>query len=296
MRSVRMPSVARGDGLGAAMEQGANVHGGTGSPTPGRAHGRMGGRRVLVIGAGQEDYGLAPDEVSMGNGRAACLRVAAEGAAVACADLHLDRAAETAAMVADAGGTAHAFAVDATDESAMAAMFAEAAAALGGLDGVVVNVGTGGPMWLSGTSAAAWDRTFALNARAHFLGCKFAMEHVADDGAIVLISSVASLTPGSRMPAYDSSKAALAGLVRHTAFEGRRRRVRANVVVPGLIDTPMGRIATRNRPSRTAGELPLGRQGTAWDVANAVLFLLSSEASYVNGQLLAVDGGLSTIH
>jgi NAD(P)-dependent dehydrogenase (short-subunit alcohol dehydrogenase family) len=103
------------------------------------------------------------------------------------------------------------------------------------------------------------------------------------------------MKPGSRMPAYDSSKAALAGLCRHAAFEGRRRRVRVNVVVPGLIDTPMGRIATRNRPSRTAGQLPLGRQGTAWDIANGVLYLLSSEASYVTGQLLAIDGGLTTI-
>ncbi|MEQ1699357.1 MAG: SDR family oxidoreductase, partial [Ilumatobacteraceae bacterium] len=154
----------------------------------------------------------------------------------------------------------------------------------------------GGPAWRANTSAAAWDRTFALNARAHFLGCKLGLQHLDDDGAIVLISSVASLKPGSRMPAYDSSKAALAGLCRHSAFEGRRRRVRTNVVVPGLIDTPMGREATRNRPNRTAGQLPLGRQGTAWDIANGVLYLMSHEASYVNGQLLAIDGGLTTIH
>lgn len=112
---------------------------------------------------------------------------------------------------------------------------------------------------------------------------------------MVLVSSVASMKPGSRIPAYDSSKAALAGLCRHAAFEGRRRRVRVNVVVPGLIDTPMGRFATRNRPGRTAGQLPLGRQGTAWDIANGVLYLLSNEASYVNGQQLVIDGGLTAI-
>jgi NAD(P)-dependent dehydrogenase (short-subunit alcohol dehydrogenase family) len=255
----------------------------------------MAGRRVLVIGAGQETYGLPPEEVSLGNGRAACLRLAAEGAAIACADLNLDRAQETAAQIGDAGGVGTAFAVDATDEESMTALFDAAVADMGGVDGVLVNVGMGGPAWLSGTSAAAWDRTFALNARAHFLGCKLALQHLDDDGSVVLISSVASMKPGSRMPAYDSSKAALAGLCRHAAFEGRRRRVRVNVVVPGLIDTPMGRIATRNRPSRTAGQLPLGRQGTAWDIANGVLYLLSSEASYVTGQLLAIDGGLTTI-
>lgn len=260
-----------------------------------RADGRMSGRRVLVIGAGQETYGLPPEEVSMGNGRAACLRMAEEGATVACADLHLDRAEDTAAQIIAAGGMAWAFMVDATDEASMTALFDVATAVLGGLDGVLVNVGTGGPQWLSGTSAAAWDRTFALNARAHFLGCKLALQHLDDDGSIVLVSSVASLKPGSRMPAYDSSKAALAGLCRHAAFEGRRRRVRVNVVVPGLIDTPMGRIATRDRPNRTAGSLPLGRQGTAWDIANGVLYLLSKEAGYVNGQLLAIDGGLTTL-
>ncbi len=259
------------------------------------AAGRMAGRRVLVIGAGQESYGLPEEEVSLGNGRAACLRMAQEGAVVACADLHLDRADETAALITAAGGQAHAFAVDATDEAAMTALFDSAVAALGGLDGVLVNVGMGGPAWLSGTSAESWDRTFALNARAHFLGCKLSLQHLDDDGSVVLVSSVASMKPGSRIPAYDSSKAALAGLCRHAAFEGRRRRVRVNVVVPGLIDTPMGRIATRNRPNRTAGQLPLGRQGTAWDIANGVLYLMSNEASYVNGQQLVIDGGLTTI-
>jgi NAD(P)-dependent dehydrogenase (short-subunit alcohol dehydrogenase family) len=256
----------------------------------------MAGRRVLVIGAGQEHYDLPPEDVTMGNGRAACVRMAQEGADVACADLHLDRAQETAAQITAEGGVAHAFAVDATDETSMTELFAAVTAAMGGLDGLLVNVGMGGPMWLSGTSAAAWDRTFALNTRAHFLGCKLGLEHLADDGAIVLVSSVASMKPGSRMPAYDSSKSALAGLCRHSAFEGRRRRVRTNVVVPGLIDTPMGRMATRGRPSRTSGQLPLGRQGTAWDIANGVLYLMSHEASYVNGQLLAIDGGLTTIH
>ena len=260
-----------------------------------KADGRMAGRRVLVIGAGQETYGLPPEEVTIGNGRAACVRMAQEGAVVACADLHLERAEETAEQIRSDGGQAFALAVDATDETSMTEAFAAAVVQLGGLDGVLVNVGTGGGMWLSGTSAASWDRTFALNTRAHFLGCKLALQHLDDDGAVVLVSSVASLKPGSRMPAYDSSKAALAGLCRHAAFEGRRRRVRVNVVVPGLIDTPMGRQATRNRPSRTAGELPLGRQGTAWDVANGVLFLMSNEASYITGQQLAIDGGLSTI-
>ena len=97
------------------------------------------------------------------------------------------------------------------------------------------------------------------------------------------------------MPAYDASKAGLAGLCRHVAFEAARRGVRANLVVPGLIDTPLGRLATAGRPGRARTPVPLGRQGTAWEVAYATVFLLSPEASYLTGQSLVVDGGLSSI-
>jgi NAD(P)-dependent dehydrogenase (short-subunit alcohol dehydrogenase family) len=95
------------------------------------------------------------------------------------------------------------------------------------------------------------------------------------------------------MPAYDSSKAGLIGLCRHVALEGSRRTIRANVIAPGLIDTPLGRGASRGRPSREKTPVPLRRQGTAWEVAYPTIFLLSDEASYITGQTLAVDGGLT---
>ena len=104
---------------------------------------------------------------------------------------------------------------------------------------------------------------------------------------------LAGLQPGSRLPAYDASKAGLIGLSKHVALEGARQGVRSNVVAPGLIDTPLGRAATRGRPARGRTPVPLGRQGTAWEVAAATLFLLSDDSSYMTGAELAIDGGAS---
>jgi NAD(P)-dependent dehydrogenase (short-subunit alcohol dehydrogenase family) len=164
-----------------------------------------------------------------------------------------------------------------------------------GLDGIVLNVGIGMGGGLLGTTAADWDTTFAVNLRGHFLVTRAALPRLEQGGSIVFISSVAGLMPGSRLPAYDSSKAGIIGLCRHVALEGARRGVRANVIAPGLIDTPLGRVASAGRPSRERTPVPLGRQGTAWEVAAATVFLLSDDASYITGQTLAVDGGLTLI-
>ena len=254
---------------------------------PGR--GRLSGRRILVVGGGQMDIGEA--DTPIGNGRAMCALFAREGAMVAVADRDA-KASETTVALCE--GRAFAIVADVTKESDIARMLDEAVAKLGGLDGLVLNVGIGaGGPWLEGTSRESWDKVFAINLTSHMLSVKAALPKLADGSSIVFISSIAGLTAGSRLPAYDASKSALFGLSRHVAFEGARRGIRANVVAPGLMDTSIGRLASRGRPGRTATNIPLGRQGTGWETAYAALFLISNESAYVTAQVLAVDGGLS---
>jgi len=262
---------------------------------PGR--GRLTGRRVLVVGAGTRPS-PEPDP-PLGNGRAISVLAAREGAAVACADRDAGAAEATAALVlaehaegpGNGGQAATVVLADVASPDACAAVVADSAAALGGLDGLVLNVGIGLGRGMAGTSAAQWDQTFAVNARAHFLVAAAALEALEPGSAIVFISSAASLRAATGIPAYDASKAALLGICRQAAREGMARGIRANLVVPSLVDTPLGREASRLNPDRTARRLPFGRQATAWEVAYATVWLLSGESSYVNAHPLVLDGG-----
>jgi NAD(P)-dependent dehydrogenase (short-subunit alcohol dehydrogenase family) len=130
-------------------------------------------------------------------------------------------------------------------------------------------------------TADAWDHVFAVNLRSHMLACRTALPLLRPGSSIVFISSTASIRPGTQIPSYDASKAALAALCRHVALEGEALGIRANVLAPGPIDTPLGRAASRSRPARANQRLPFGREGTAWEVAYATLFLLSHESSCI---------------
>ena len=168
---------------------------------------RLAGRRVVVVGAGtraSED----PD-APVGNGRAIAVLAAREGATVACVDRDRPAAEETARLVESEGASAHVVVGDVVDELACARMIDESFDALGGIDGLVCNVGIGQGRGLADTSVAEWDVVHAVNVRAHFLLCRAALPRMTSGGAIVFISSIAGLRPGTRIPAYDTTKAAL---------------------------------------------------------------------------------------
>jgi NAD(P)-dependent dehydrogenase (short-subunit alcohol dehydrogenase family) len=256
---------------------------------PGRA--RLAGRRILVVGGGQRVFDPATDPI--GNGRAMCMLFAREGAQVAVADINAASAEETARRIAGEGGKACAIEADVTIEADVQRMIGTAHRAMGGLDGLVLNIGIFGKTGLDAVSPEEWNAIYDVNVRGPMLCCREALRKLADGASIVFISSIAALKAGSQMAAYDSSKAALGGLMRNIAHVGARRGIRVNLVYPGLVDTPNGRSAGAGRPSRGKARTPFGRQATAWEIAYAVLFFMSEESVYVTAQTLAVDSGLS---
>ena len=251
--------------------------------------GRLDGRRVLIVGAGQQDLGL--EDPPTGNGRAMSVLFAREGARLALADIDADSLEVTADLVRAEGAECVTVVADAAEEAGIASMFDAARAGLGGLDGLVMNVGIGQGLGFSGTSVEDWDRVMGVNARSHFLGCKQALASFDEGGSVLLIGSIAS-RESMPIPSYAASKAALEAVCRNAAVEGSGR-LRVNVLAPGLIDTALGRRATQLYPSRADVRIPAGRHGTAWEVAQCALFLLSDDASYVTGQTLLADGGLT---
>lgn len=253
-----------------------------------KSHGRLAGRRIIVVGAGQRK--TVDEAPPVGNGRAMSVLFAREGATVACIDAVKDAADATVAQIISEGGKAFADIVDVLDTAAIAPAVQRCADRLGGLDGLALNVGISQGLPLQKMTVEAWDKDYAVNVRSHMLFAQKALEIMSPGGSIILMSSLASQRAGGRNPAYESSKAAQIALGRAIARAGEAKGIRCNVIAPGFMDTPMGRDASRRRSDR-ALTVPFGRQGTGWEVAYAALFLISNESSYVNAHTLFLDGG-----
>jgi NAD(P)-dependent dehydrogenase (short-subunit alcohol dehydrogenase family) len=252
------------------------------------ARGRMAGRRVLVVGAGQQ--AIDDPDPPVGNGRAISRLLGREGAAMACLDISPKAAAEVCTEIAAEGGRAVPIVADIADIAAIDRAVEESAAGLGGLDGLVLNAGITSVM-LADLTPEHWDRVFAINLRSQVWFAKRALEIMDPGSSVLLVTSLAGFRPAARQPAYGTSKAAQMELAREIAMEGESQGIRCNSLAVGVVDTPLGRLEGRKRANRST-RVPFGRQGTAWEVAHAALFLMSHEASYVNAQCLCVDGGL----
>ena len=263
------------------------------------AEGRLAGLVAVVVGAGQ-----TPGD-TIGNGRAIATTFAREGADVLCVDRIADRAEETATSIRDRSGLASAFAADVTDDEQCAAIISHTLANWERLDVLVNVVGIGGrgdgPA--HSADAAAFEQILDVNLTAMWRMCRAALPSMRErrQGAIVNVSSAASFAGGFQV-AYEVSKAGVNRLTTSIAQSNASRGVRCNAIALGLVDTPMavgGIAAARGVPPDQVREernrqVPLlGGMGTAWDAANAALFLASDEARFVTGVVLPVDGGTS---
>ncbi len=252
---------------------------------------RFAGRTVLVAGGGS--VGERP-----GNGQAAAILYAREGARVLVADRDRAAAGRTVAMIEAEGGVAEAIRAELTDSADCAAAVARGDP----LDVLHFNVGTSLPGGVVDTEPQDWSRLFSVNVDAAFHLSRAALPGMvlARRGALVFVSSVAAIRAGPySYAAYEASKAALGRMARSIARAHAPDGVRANTVLPGLIDTPHVEavVAPGADPAtlgaRRSALVPMGRQGTPWEVARAALFLASDDASFVTGAELVVDGGSS---
>lgn len=258
---------------------------------------RMQGKAIIVTGAGSIGPG-------MGNGKASSILYAREGGRVLLVDRELAAAQETADLIRAEGGVGIPFQCDVTSSAECQRMVEACLQAFGRVDVLHNNVGIIVPGGAVELAEADWDLLMRVNVKSMFLTCKHALPVMVQQGGGAIVN-IASTNAIRSMPAiaiaYAASKAAVIALTREIAMEYAGKNIRANTIMPGLMDTPMveAQLATvygagaEAARARRAGVCPVGRQGDAWDTARAALFLASDEAAYITGTTLIVDGGLT---
>lgn len=259
---------------------------------------RLKDKVAIVTGAGSSGPGW-------GNGKATAVLFAREGARVFAVDINPDAVSETAQIISGESGDCTVHQADVTSSAQVQKLVDNCLATYGRIDVLHNNVGiveVGGPV---ASSEDSWDRVMAVNLKSMFLTCKHVLPHMEQQGsgAIVNVSSITAIRyTGIPYVSYSASKAAVLQLTQSVALEYAAKNIRANSVLPGLMNTPM--IVEPLKDCYADGDVdkmieirdsqvPMQHMGDAWDVAHAALFLASDDAKYITGTQLVVDGGLT---
>lgn len=256
---------------------------------------RFAGRVVIVLGGGSDGPARPGDEVPMGNGRAMAVRLAAEGASLIVVDRDLESAQRTVGLC---DGPSVAVRCDLADSDACAALGASAAEHFGPVDSLISNAAISGHQGLRTQTLEDWHLSTAVNVTGHVVVAQALLPAMIDRraGCFVFVGSTAAVLSSGRSLSYEASKAAQLAVMRHLAVRYGGHGVRSNAVVLGIIDSPMVRrefVADEVAAAARDAVVPMRRQGTPEEAAAAALFLMSDDASYINGHSLIVDGGVA---